>query len=179
MNPAFDSAAVSQETRDAVPMFFPVSIAKLIILSICTLGLYQLFWFYKNWCLVRAREGVDIWPFWRTFFGIFFCYAMFTKVREQQSRLHDSPSLPAGALAVGWIVVNLLWRLPDPYWLICFASVFFMVPVQSAASRVNAAVAPAHDPNAKFTKLNWVAVVVGGAVFLLDLIGSFLPETGY
>lgn len=178
MNSALDSVAVSQEGKNVAPMFFPVSIAKLIILSLCTLGLYQVFWFYKNWCLVREREGIDIRPFWRAFFGVFFCYAMFTKIRDQQSRVHDSPPLPAGALAAGWIVTNLLWRLPDPYWLVCFAAVFFIVPVQSAASQINAAVAPAHDQNARFSAWNWVAVVIGGAVFLLDLIGSFLPETG-
>ena len=53
--------------------FFAVSVPKLILLSTCTSGLYELFWFYKNWRLVREREDSDILPFWRAFFGFFFC----------------------------------------------------------------------------------------------------------
>jgi hypothetical protein len=31
------------------PMYFPVSRLKLAVMSTCTLGIYELYWFYKNW----------------------------------------------------------------------------------------------------------------------------------
>jgi hypothetical protein len=62
--------AASGESPTA-PIFFAVSIPKFIVLSICSIGIYDLYWFYKNWQLVRAREQSDISPFWRAFFGIF------------------------------------------------------------------------------------------------------------
>ena len=38
------------------PLYFPVSNTKLVLLSVCTLGLYEFYWFYKNWALVKERE---------------------------------------------------------------------------------------------------------------------------
>ena len=37
-------------------VFFPVSVSKLVLMYMVTLGLYQLYWFYKNWMVIRERE---------------------------------------------------------------------------------------------------------------------------
>lgn len=171
-----DTLASVQADGRVEPPFFPVSVTKLIVLSICTLGLYELFWFYKNWCLVREREESKISPFWRAVFGYFFCYAMFRRVRDYPSEASVHPFLPAGPLAAGWIVTTMLWKLPDPYWFVCYLAVLFIVPVQVAARRVNVTVAPQHNPNEKFTTGNWITVAVGGIVAALAVVGAFTPE---
>ena len=156
--------------------FFAVSVPKLVVLSICTLGLYEVFWFYKNWCLVRERERSRILPSARAFFAFFFCYGMFKRVRDFPIQSVTVNTLPAGALTVGWILTNCLWDLPGPSGLIAFLSFLFIIPVQVSAARINEAVAPNHDRNERFTTANWVTVVIGGLVFILMVIGSFLPE---
>lgn len=156
--------------------FFPVSTFKLVLMSVCTLGVYELYWFYKNWQLVKARDGSDIYPFWRAFFGVFFCYSLFTKVRDHGHPDVGSNRLPAGALAFGWIVATLMWRLPDPYSMCSLLAFVFMIPVQMTANRINSAVEPEHDRNGRLTWLNWVGVVIGGLVVALAIVGSFLPE---
>ena len=175
-----DSATVSPPTatasaHDSAP-FFAVSVPKLIVLSICTLGLYELFWFYKNWRLVREREDASILPFWRAVFGYFFCYAMFKRVRDFPVQTVANEKLPAGALTAGWIATNLLWKLPDPYWLVCFLSFLFMLPVQVTATPINEAVAPGYDRNERFSWKNWVTVVVGGLVVVLAILATLFPE---
>ncbi len=55
--------------EEAKPLFFPVSITKLIILSICTIGIYEVYWFYKNWEIIKQREYSKISPFWRAIFS--------------------------------------------------------------------------------------------------------------
>src|SRR5258708_1698326 len=47
------------------PLFFSVSLLKLLVMSTVTLGLYDLYWFYKNWTFVKERTARDISPFWR------------------------------------------------------------------------------------------------------------------
>ena len=47
---------------EGTPVFFAVSILKFIVLSIFSLGVYDIYWFYKNWKLARAREDSDILP---------------------------------------------------------------------------------------------------------------------
>lgn len=160
---------------DVSPPFFAVSITKLVVLSVCTFGLYELCWFYRNWRLARER-GEDVWPVLRTLFAIFFVYALFRRIRDGGDNFELSDGdLPAGWLALGWIVVSLLYQLPDPYWLVSFGTVAFLVPVQMAANRINRVRAPRHDPNGRFGVVNWIAVVVGGLVLALVTIGAFLP----
>ena len=74
------------------------------------------------------------------------------------------------------IVFTLAVKLPDPYWLVSFVAVFFMLPVQACANRVNTAAAPSHDPNSRFSAWNWVGVVLGGAFFALVAIGLSVPN---
>ena len=161
----------------AAPPFFPVSILKLVVLATCTVGLYELYWFYRNWRLVREREGLDIRPFWRAFFAYFFCYSMFARIRDFPSEGAGTSRLLAGPLAAGWIITTLLWKLPDPYWLLCWLAVLFIVPVQLTAIRVNEVVAPAHDRNARFSPANWLTAIVGGVFCLLAVIGAFIPDS--
>ena len=154
--------------------YFPVSRTKLLVLTFCTLGIYQYYWFYKNWKIIKERTGEDIYPFWRTFFAVFFCYQLFDRVRKHASE--SAPSdLSAGLLAAVWIIVTILHRLPDPYWLVTFLSVFALLPVQEEMNAINQDAAPQHDPNARFTAWNWVAVLVGGPFFLLAVYGTFMP----
>ncbi len=159
------------------PPFFPVSAGKFLIMSVCTLSLYQLYWFYKNWQFVRRRTGEAIMPFWRAFFGVIFCYALFKRVKTFDPQLPSS-RLAAGPLAIGWVLLNLCSRLPDPWWLLSFASVLLVLPVVQAVAEINAVQAPGHDPNARLSGLNWVGVVVGGLLIVLMAIGLVVGEAG-
>jgi len=54
-------SAVSDEvTSTASLKFFTTSTLKFVVMSICTFGLYELYWFYKNWVQVKARDGTSI-----------------------------------------------------------------------------------------------------------------------
>jgi hypothetical protein len=163
------------EARPATP-FFAVTIFKLVLMSICTFGIYELYWFYKNWQLIKAREEPDILPFWRAVFAYFFCYQCFVHVRDYEAPQVSPGTLLAGPLAAGWIVMNLLWRLPDAYGMLSLFAFLFIIPVQVHANRINQAVAPGHDPNGGLSWLNWVGIVLGGLFLSLAALGFFAPE---
>jgi succinate dehydrogenase/fumarate reductase cytochrome b subunit len=146
-----------------------------VVLSFCTLGLYQYYWFYKNWRIVRDRTNEQIIPFWRGFFAVFFCYSLFSRIQQYSPDL-PATKLAAGPLAATWIILSLSWRLPEPYALVSFLAILVLAPVQHAINGINHALAPAHEPNARFSAWNWVAVCLGGPLFLLAVYGSFLPE---
>ena len=165
---------VASPSQLSKPIYFPVSPIKLAVLSICTLGLYEIYWFYKNWQLIKEREHTDIMPFWRAIFAIFFCYSLFQRIGKNAKEM-ALPNISAGGLSVGWIIVTLLWRLPDPYWLVSYLAFFFLLPVQKTVNKINAQYAPDHDKNNRFRAWNIVAVFVGGIFFILAIIGSFLP----
>lgn len=154
--------------------FFAVSIIKLSVMSVCTFGVYEVYWFYKNWQLIKTRREPYIMPFWRAIFAVFFCYQCFSRIREYDHPTVSLSSLAAGPLATGWIVLTALWRLPAPYGLISFFAFLFLLPVQHRVNEINSAVAPDHDPNAAFSWLNWIAVAVGAILLLLTLVGAII-----
>ena len=171
--PRAEIADVSSTSVEA-PLF-AVSMLKLIVLSVFTMGLYELYWAYRHWVAIRRREHSEILPAARAFFGVIFCWSLFTRIEKTglAAKVPDAP--PAGLLAVGWIIVTLCWRLPDPAWLISLAAPVFTLPIQWYANRINARLAPGHDPNARFGWANIVWIVSGGLFLALALVGLFMP----
>jgi hypothetical protein len=165
--------------ENSTPPFFAVSIFKYLVMIISTAGFYQLYWFYKNWQLIKEREGMSgirITPILRAIFPVFFCYQCFARVREYGHAPPGSRELPAGLLAAGWITLTVLWRLPDPYWWVSTLAFLFIIPVQRRVNQISSVVAPAHDPNRRFSRLNWVVIVIASLILVLILIGLSLPE---
>lgn len=158
------------------PPFFPVSITKFVVMSLCTLGVYPVYWFDRNWRRIKTREHTNISPAFRAIFAYFYCYPCFRRIRNYDVPALTDSKLAAGPLAVGWIVTSLLWKLPDPYWLISLFAFVFLIPVQSRINRINAMVSPNYDLNNRFSAWNWVAVVLGGLLLVLGIIGTFLPN---
>lgn len=152
--------------------FFAVSALKFIVLTIVTIGFYELYWFYKNWQRIRDRERLSIRPFWRAFFAIFFVYALLCRVRDYPAPAGVRVRLAAGPLATAWIVLTLMTQLPDPYWILSLFSSLLLLPARSQIARIHAAVAPAQDPNSRFSAANWVTIVLGGCFFALVLVGA-------
>jgi hypothetical protein len=108
-----DEASIS----DTQTRFFALSILKLVVMSVCTLGLYQVYWFYKHWAKIKERSEPHITPWARALFGIFWCYSCFNFIRKEERQLDIEPTLSVGPLAFGWIGLELASQCPDP--IIC------------------------------------------------------------
>ena len=160
---------------EAEPVFFAVSLVKLALMSIVTLGLYEIYWFYKNWKCVERNAGDKVNAPIRSVFYPIMSYSLFRRVREHAKR-SGVAGFPAGWLAVALFLVTVLWRLPDPWWLVSFLGFLPLVPVQKSVNAINAKLAPAADANARFTGWNVFGLVVGGIVLALSVVGAFVPQ---
>jgi hypothetical protein len=161
---------------NALPIYFPVSITKFVVMHCCTLGAYQFYWFYENWKIIREREQTAISPFWRTFFAFIFCYPLFEAIRDSAASLKMPQLASPHVLATVWVLLSMLWILPDPYWLASFLSIGLLVPIQQMANGINQSLAPNADRNDRFTAWNKVAIVIGGPLFIIGVIAAFLPR---
>ncbi|HXH85947.1 MAG TPA: hypothetical protein VNI35_03930, partial [Nitrospira sp.] len=130
----------------------------------------------ENWQLVKKRECSDISPFWRTCFAVIYCFPLFGAIESRAKLPPIRPAISSPVLAGGWVLFSVLSMLPDPYWLVTFLSVVFLVPVQEQINRINEQAAPGHDPNKRFTAWNVVAVIVGGSVFVLAVLVTFIAR---
>jgi hypothetical protein len=171
-SPPKADVALVQARPDSLPTppFFAVSTTKLTVMYFCTFSLYQYYWLYKNWAMVKARTGENITPALRTFFAPIFCYSLFTRIRQHEAAAPEA-KLAAGPLAVGWILLSYLWNLPEPYFLIAFLALVPLLTVQTAVNDINAVASPGHDPNNRFSPVNWAGIGLGGLFLLLALIG--------
>ncbi len=157
--------------------FYCVSTLKLSLLSVATFGLYELFWFYKNWVLVRSRSGRDISPFWRAFFSPIYCFPFATAVKSAAESVNVIPRLAPGPIAVGYAVLIFLQRLPDPYWLICLFSFVPLIPIARQIRAVHEAIRPGFESAVGWTGWSYLTLVAGGSLAGLAVIAAFAPPT--
>ena len=62
-------------------VYFTVSQSKLVIMSLCTLGLYEIYWFYRNWDAIKKSEGSDINALLYGVFRVITVFALFKRIK--------------------------------------------------------------------------------------------------
>lgn len=131
-----EPAAVTGEpaAESGEALFHHVSPVKFVIMTLITLGLYEIWWFWRGWKDIERREGLNIWPFWRGFFAPVWFYAFATRVFNMRG--HSRAGL-AALLALFYFGLTVSWQLPEPYWLISFATIIVLLPVVIAVHRIN------------------------------------------
>lgn len=179
-NKAFSAAPqaeiVLSGTLPVQPPFFAVSLLKLAVLSTCTFGLYEFYWFSRNWNRIRVSGEPEITPSLRALFVLFYCYPCFIRIKLAGVSRGVTPVPPIGILAICYLLLGFSWKLPELFWVIGFLKIAFLLPIQSYVNGINALASPRNDPNSRFGVWNWIAVLAGGLLFILAIIGSILPN---
>ena len=157
------------------PNFYTVPPAKFIILSICTLGFYEVYWFYKNWAKFEQSTGKNIKTFWRAVFAPLFAISYFKHVKG----LADAEGVPVFYSPVSFGVLYLgmsyLYKLPDPYWLIAYFSFVPLLFIQSTMVNHNLKCNYARYGSTAFGAKHIAVTIFGGLLFLLVIAGMVLP----
>ena len=162
----------------AVPPYFPVATHKFVALSLCTLGLYQVFWFYQNWQRVHRRTGEVLSPFWRAFFAALWGFALFRRVAKHDMLEGGRPAWSASLLGALFLGLTVAWKLPDPWWLISLLSFVPLLPVLRTTQRLNAQLTPTAPENGDYSIANILTLILGGTVLCLAILGTLLPAEG-
>lgn len=175
--------------------FYVVSLNKLTVLFLLTLGMYQIYWNFKNWDLYRNRskyeEGLvkGVWPVPRSLFPQFFTHSLFYKVQDHATANSRALvwNIDTNATLVVFltIIVAVSSRLFDkeigsPYtgMVVVVSIVLTMFAYRSAQRQINAACGdPLGRSNQHYTPANWAWIVTGGILITLIVIGlTMSPE---
>ncbi|MGV8916457.1 MAG: hypothetical protein ACOH2R_01430 [Pseudomonas sp.] len=167
--------------REGEPVFYVVSVFKLIAMSVLTLGCYNFYWWCKNWKLYNAASGRTIWPILRCVFTVFFAYSLFQKInsniRQSSRRYIWMPKLRAIALillTVFGYVSGDTYSLGEAFALSIALSVIHVYLWVGAQRAINFS---ENDPeglsNSGFTLFNWLWILFGVGVWGLLYI-SFI-----
>jgi hypothetical protein len=153
------------------PRWFRVGGVKLAVMFVATMGLYQLYWFYKQWDRVRDA-GDNVAPAPRSLFSILFCYSLFRRINDSTYAVGVQTRLPPSLLAVGFILPSLMWKMEGAVAFLGFLAFVPLVAAQRIANRVALAQGSTEDPNTRLTRLNWGGVLAGGGLLaLLAMLG--------
>ena len=168
----------SPVAANAAP-FFAVGRLKFVVLSLTTFNLYHLLWLYQHWRHRRDVLGERVLPAPRSLFPWIFMLPLGYRIAKASVLSNTSGWSSALAAATSWTLLAVGSAfLPDgPPALLGLLPVLPGVWLQALANRVNGAIAPGHPPNERLTTTNKivVVVVVGAILFLLALIGLFMP----
>ena len=94
----------SDETIEPTP--FRISIPLFIILWIITFGLFQLFWLYKHWTYLKAKDKNNFYPY--TFIPLLFSGAFFFVLFHRYYKLIDSDNANYTYLSVLFPLLNII-----------------------------------------------------------------------
>lgn len=88
--------------------YYAVPREKLLIMSVCSLGLYILYWLYRNWMSVKYNERIKIRPLWRAYFSVFYLYPLARRLRRRMMAEGVSHGIYPLAFVGIYIFGNLL-----------------------------------------------------------------------
>ena len=143
---AYQRSVRSQQSGSSeAALFLHVPITRFFVLSLLTNHRYDAYWIYKNWNYLKKRDGLNIWPFLRGVFGIFFCHSLLNRIYEdEEARAIETPTFSANGLATGWVVMlivgNMMSRVPGPLPALlsaAFPSFLCLLPVQKYINSVS------------------------------------------
>ncbi len=152
---------------------------KFILLSVITFGLYELFWFYKYWKLLKEEKTLKISPFWRAFFAPLFAGSIAGHLKKYLTDKGVAKEILASCdstlIGITYFVIFILWKLPDPYWLISFFTFASMLPLVKATNAYWQK-EEQNLPSKKFTWWQIILIVLGIILLILSIIVTFMPE---
>ncbi len=192
--PKADLSKASDGGSNGDDAFYVISMAKLTTLFFITLGIYQIFWWYKNWSnykdLCRYNDSADrnIWPIPRAIFSVFFVHSLFhrvedyaeTKSRALNWKIDTTATMMVLLLIASGICSQLSSKgLGSPYtdlgWMLLLVPLYFSF--RKAQQNINTACGdPQGLGNSKFTVANWIWIVLGILFWLLAMVGMLMPE---
>lgn len=165
------STVIAPETA-----FFNVGTTKLVLMTIGTFGLYQVYWLYKNWSVERTLSEDSMWPLWRALFAPIFIYALAARVSDRAVSIELPTNLRPLPTAVAFILLSLAVRAPDPFWMISVLAGLVLIPIQNELARLNAARGIGVGKEAQYSTINTVWLTLSALLWLLIIAGMMLPE---
>ena len=179
---------VPADNRNAL---YVVSLKKFWLLGVLTLGFYGVYWYYRNWSLIREKDNDNVIPLLRAIFSVFFVHSLFRRIDARLTAAGKDFYWPFEGLAtlvvISMVLNGILTRITDEGQagavlnLISIGLTVVIIYMKTYAQRaINVAADDEHgNSNADFTALNYVWMVLGAIIWMLVLLGIWAMWTGY
>lgn len=163
------------KTWEPYPLISPT---KFLVLCLLSLGLYGLWWQYKTWRFFKQWQQTDNWPVLRAIFSLFTFNGLLQNINQFAYSTGGYTPIPnTTGLAAGYIILNLLARLPEPLWLVSLGASGFLLPAFRAfrEAMLQSSDYGGYDQK-RFSTRQVVALILGLICWTLLFIGLTLPS---
>lgn len=141
-----------------------------------------MYWFYRNWKHLKRHKGLSVKPGWYTvglfvpILGLVLAYNQLRTIRALCAEAGTGRLYSPSSILVSWLLLSSAWRLPDPFWLVSFVSVFPLAVVQGALNAYWEKEHPGLPTRRGLSGAQIALLVVGGIALALTAIGMLAPE---
>ncbi len=172
--------------NDKTLCFKTMSLWKFFVLSVLSLGIYNIIWAYDCWKMLKNNFGYKVSPFWRGFFSIFTnfkLFPIFEKYFSCSNEKFSNPMLWAFiylSLYIKDLKYDLLSLKTDEIiitqeiisYCIIIAMALILTFIQKKINKVNKMYYP-DAPKNSWTVANTIWTIVLSALFVLYLYMIF------
>jgi hypothetical protein len=156
----------------------------LALLSLATLGSYELYWFWRNWRDLESELGVRSQPLWRTIgllvpvLNVVLVYEQLRAIRDECTRRGIAVSYSPSLVTATFFAIALAGNL-TLLWPLSLFNVVPLLQVQVTLNGLWARLQPGALMRTQFAPYELVALVLGCLVTagaLLATFGSLVPR---
>ena len=167
---------------DAPVMYFDISKKRMVLCSILTSGLYDLYWMYQNWKALKiARKDPNNGPLGQTVFWIFYLYSLFKTIFEDANKVGFKSRYGAGVLFGTYLLTAIIAEsnaFPAfVFWMMILISPFIFFPVMDAIRANNKALDETAVPHRKIMPgevvLFLIVFLIYGLIFVSSVYNYF------
>lgn len=164
---------------------YVVSTKKFWIMMLTTLGMYSVYWFYRNWKQYKLHVRNDVWPIPRAIFNIFFTHSLCRYVDDRIRREGLRHDWSPGAIATAYVAFVLIERIsdrmnrgPDPDVLLIVTGLVAIFAAMLMTWRMQVAInvacrEPDGESNDRLSAANYAWMAVGLVIIALVIFVTF------
>jgi len=179
---AAPEAEITSE-HEATAEFFTIHMTKFYVMTIGTMGIYFLYWFWKHWKVIKLANGLNIWPIPRTIFSLFYTHSLFSRFKAGADSYGDKHiGWSSASIATIFIVAGLLgWAsnaFPEDNLFFAVASMALAIVITIVQAIVGAKAQKVAnyaagdedgENNTSYSVGNIVWLVIGGLLWLITI----------
>ncbi len=162
--------------------YYGISLPRLFFSSFFSLGLYELYWFYRQWLAVKKAQKSDIRPILRSVLSPLFIFPLMFSVLRQ-ARRGGAKVFPGEALLLSVIyllsgIITSLRDLECTAWgefvgiiVLYVIAILPLLPLQAAVNFNNRQQFPNWRPAVHYNDAEKRFMKIGGLLFVLACFG--------
>ena len=151
---------------------FSVPKEKLILMSVCTYGLYSWYWLFENWSKICGLRERNCAPIFNTWLFPIYNHKLFEEIKNIAVEKGVRVKWKSSIVSIIFLLFLVGWYFPYTLFLSIFVGIA-LVPVNNTCAKINEA--DGFGKNVEgFDKKDWAIIFIGGIFVLMTLIKVIL-----